>query len=181
MSSEPQQEVIVSGFGGQGVISLGRFIAHLAMEEGYYVTYIPSYGVEVRGGTASCTVIYSRREIASPVSASPTAVFAMNIPSAAKFGPRLRRGGLLIYNSSLVKDVPGREDIKKAAVPANDIAEASGDKRTANIVMFGAYLGLNGFSTVERACSMLKNILEGKEELIDVNVKALEEGFRFVA
>ncbi len=179
MKHDAQQEVIVSGFGGQGILFLGKFLAAIAMEEGYNVTYIPSYGVEVRGGTANCTVIYSAREIASPVTAGPTAVFAMNMPSVAKFCPRLRPAGLLIYNSSLVKKEPGRSDIKKLPVPANDIAESSGDKRTANIVMLGAYLARSRLSETSKTAAMLKEVLRGKENLVDVNLKALFSGQEF--
>ena len=179
MKCDSQQEIIISGFGGQGILFLGKFIASIAAGEGYHVTYIPSYGVEVRGGTANCTVIYSREEIASPVTVSPTTVFAMNMPSVIKFCPRLRKDGLLMYNSSLVKKEPERTDISKLPVPANDIAEAAGDKRTANIVMLGAYLACCNLAEVEKTGCMLKKSLKGKEELTDVNIKALAGGYEF--
>lgn len=176
MRRESQQEVIVSGFGGQGILFLGKFLAAIAMEEGYHVTYIPSYGAEVRGGTANCTVIYSGHEIASPVTVNPTAVFAMNTPSVIKFCPRIRKDGFLIYNSSLVKKEPGRTDIKKLPVPANVLAESSGDRRTANIVMLGAYLACSKLAETSKTASMLKESLRGKENLVDVNIKALSAG-----
>ncbi len=179
MKLDSQQEVIVSGFGGQGILFLGKFIASIAMARGAHVTYIPSYGVEVRGGTANCTVIYSNVEIASPVTVRPTVVFAMNMPSVVKFSPRLRENGLLLYNSSLVKNAPERSDIIKLPVPANEIAEAAGDKRTANIVMLGAYLGRVDLVRVEKAAGMIRDGLKNKPGLIDVNIKALLEGFKF--
>jgi 2-oxoglutarate ferredoxin oxidoreductase subunit gamma len=179
MRHNTQQEIIVSGFGGQGVLFLGKFIASVAMEEGYHVTYIPSYGAEVRGGTANCTVIYSPEEIASPVTASPTAVFAMNMPSVVRFCPRLRKNGLLMYNSTLVKEKPERADILIVPVPANDLAEKAGDKRTANVVMLGAYISVWGLTTIEKAVRMLKDGLKGKEALIDINIRALSEGHDF--
>lgn len=178
MMQRCQDEIIISGFGGQGILFLGKFIASIAMEEGLHVTYIPSYGVEVRGGTANCTVIYSPGAIASPVTSSPTAVFAMNAPSVAKFCPRLRRGGLLIYNESLADIAPGGEFLEKLPVPANALAESAGDRRAANIVMLGAYIARRGFSSLEKAGRMLGGVLKGREELVTVNLKALESGYR---
>ncbi len=179
MKLDVRQEIIVSGFGGQGILFLGKFIASIAVAEGYHVTYIPSYGVEVRGGTANCTIIYSREEIASPVTVSPTTVFAMNMPSVVKFCPRIRKAGLLMYNSSLVKKEPERRDISRLPVPASDIAESAGDKRTANIVMLGAYIACHSLANLEKTGCMLKDTLRGKEDLVDVNIKALAGGYEF--
>jgi len=173
-------EIIISGFGGQGVISLGKFIALIALKEGRNVTYIPSYGVEVRGGTANCTVIYSEEEIASPIVESPSTVFAMNAPSVVKFVPRMKKGGTLIYNSSLITSLPPGDDIVKLSVPANEIAISSGDVQTANVVMLGVYIGLGRLSTAEKVSKMFEEVLKGREGLVGINRRALMEGGEYL-
>ncbi len=179
MNLDFHQEIIISGFGGQGILFLGKFIALVSMDAGLHVTYIPSYGVEVRGGTANCTVICSKAAIASPLTAAPTAVFALNQPSVAKFCPRLRKGGLLIYNSSLVKTPPEKPDITAMPVPANDIAERAGDRRAANIVMLGAFLALVNLAPVENVGRLLSESFGGRKNLTGINMDCLMEGFRF--
>ncbi len=179
MNLDSHQEIIISGFGGQGILFLGKFIASVSMDAGLNVTYIPSYGVEVRGGTANCTVIYSREEIASPLTAAPTVVFALNKPSVVKFCPRLRENGLLVYNSSLVKTPPERPDITALPVPANDIAECAGDRRAANIVMLGAFLSLVKLAPVENVGRLLSESFGGRKKLTEINMNSLMAGYRF--
>ncbi len=176
MADRRQREIIISGFGGQGILFLGKFIASIAMEQGHNVTYIPSYGVEVRGGTANCTVIYSNDEIASPVTVSPTTVFAMNTPSVLKFCPLMREKGLLLYNSSLVAQEPEREDVMKLAVPANDLAESSGSRKAANIVMLGAYTARENLAAADKICRKLEQALSDKPELAEINIRAFLKG-----
>lgn len=130
-------EIIFAGFGGQGVILAGKILALAGMSEDKNVSHIPSYGAEMRGGTANCSVIVSDEEVASPVIEHPDVVVALNKPSMAKFEPSLKKGGLLIYNSSLIDASPKRDDIRVLALPANDMAAECGNERGANMVVLG--------------------------------------------
>lgn len=130
-------EIIFAGFGGQGVILAGKILALAGMSEDKFVSHIPSYGAEMRGGTANCSVIVSDEEVASPVIEHPDVVVALNKPSMTKFEPLLKEGGLLIYNSSLIDIEPSRKDIKTLALPANDIAVETNNARGANMVVMG--------------------------------------------
>ena len=132
--------VIMAGFGGQGLMFIGKLLAYSAMKTGKHVTWIPSYGPEMRGGTANCTVVISDKEIGSPVITSPQALIIMNNPSLEAFQPQLKSKGTLFLNSSLITHQVTRNDINVIAVPANDIATKVGEKRTANMVMLGAYI-----------------------------------------
>ena len=176
-----REEIVISGFGGQGVMLIGKFIAYIAMKKGHRVTYMPSYGAEMRGGTANCATIISSEEIASPLSSHPTTALVMNKPSFEKFSPRIAKGGLLILNSSLVDKEPKRNDIKAVTVPANKLAEEAGSVRSANMVMLGAYLGIKEPATVEKACALLKDVLPQRwHGLLEVNKKALRSGRDYV-
>ena len=130
-------EIIFAGFGGQGVILAGKILALAGMSEDKYVSHIPSYGAEMRGGTANCSVIVSDDEVASPVIEHPDVVVALNLPSMVKFEPMLKKGGLLIYNSSLINEKPQRTDIRTIALPANELAEKCNNARGANMVVLG--------------------------------------------
>ena len=130
-------EIIFAGFGGQGVILAGKILALAGMSEDKYVSHIPSYGAEMRGGTANCSVIVSDDEVASPVIEKPDVVVALNKPSMTKFEPMIKEGGLLIYNSSLIDSKPSRKDIKIIALPANELAEKCNNARGANMVVLG--------------------------------------------
>ena len=129
-----QTEIIISGFGGQGVLFAGQLLAYAAMEQNLQVTWIPSYGPEMRGGTANCTVIISDEEIGSPVVGSPKVALALNLPSLDKYEPLIKTGGLLIVNASMVDRSPRRTDIQTVMIPASEIAESLGDKRMTNMV-----------------------------------------------
>jgi len=131
------KEIIFAGFGGQGVILAGKIICIAAMMEGKYVSHIPSYGAEMRGGTANCSVVISEEEVASPVVEHPDICIVLNAPSMVKFEPRLKKGGLLIYNSSLIKDKPKRTDIETLAINANEISEKHGSSRGVNMAALG--------------------------------------------
>lgn len=130
-------EIIFAGFGGQGVILAGKILALAGMSEDKYVSHIPSYGAEMRGGTANCSVIVSDEEIASPVIEQPDVVVALNKPSMTKFEGQLKKGGLLIYNSSLIDTKPTRTDIRTLALPCNEIATETNNARGANMVVLG--------------------------------------------
>lgn len=176
-----REEIIISGFGGQGVMLIGKFIAYIAMKKDCRVTYMPSYGAEMRGGTANCAVIISSEEIASPLSSHPTTAIVMNKPSFEKFSPMIKKGGLLILNGSLIDKEPKRNDIKTVTVPANKLAEEAGSIRSANMVMLGAYLGVKELVPVEKACAQLKDVLPKRwHGLLEVNSKALTSGRDYV-
>ena len=136
-----QQEVIIAGFGGQGVLFAGLLLAYAAMDEGKDVTWIPSYGPEMRGGTANCTVVVSDEEIGSPFVKNPSAVLAMNLPSLDKYEKLVKPGGVLVVNASMVNREVERKDINVVSLPANEIADEAGSKRAVNMVMLGALLG----------------------------------------
>lgn len=170
-------KMVIAGFGGQGVLSMGLNIAEAAMLEGRNVTYLPAYGAEVRGGTANCTVAISDDEIASPVASSPEFVIAMNQPSAVKFQHHIQSGGLFFLNSSLVEAEIVRGDIEIVRVPANRIAEEMGSPRAANMVMLGAFTKKSGVVALDSVVKALKHTLSSKKKLIDINEKALLRGY----
>lgn len=172
-----QTEIILSGFGGQGVLFAGQLLAYTALDNDYHVTWFPSYGPEMRGGTAHCTVIISDDEIGSPVVRNPSAAVVMNIPSLERYEPLVESGGILIVNASLVDRNPTREDLTIVMVPANEIAEELGDKRLANLVMLGAlleHLGVLSISVVGDSLGV--HIPEHRRNLLGANLKALDRG-----
>ena len=168
--------VVMAGFGGQGLMFIGKLLAYGAMKAGKHVTWIPSYGPEMRGGTANCTVVISDEEIGSPVITSPQALIIMNNPSLEAFEQRLKPNGLLFLNNSLVTRQVARRNIEVIKVPANDIAAGVGDKRTANMVMLGAYIARTNAVSKINIIEGLKELFERKSESLDVNVRALEKG-----
>lgn len=172
---------IFSGFGGQGVLSMGHTIANAAMHEGRHVTYLPSYGVEVRGGTANCTVVVSDEEIASPVASDPEFVVAMNQPSFVRFQGVIPAGGLICVNSSMVDTSSARGDIEVVTVPTSELAEEVGSGKVANMVMLGALIGVSNIVSFDFLLEHLSKILgEGKSQMMKLNRAALERGFRLV-
>ncbi len=175
-----KQEVIIAGFGGQGVIKAGVLLATAAMVEKKHCTHFPSYGAEMRGGTANCSVIVSTSEIASPIVTNPDTVIAMNEPSFDKFQPKVKKGGLLIYNSSLISKKPNRNDIEILAVPANEIAEGLGTPKSANMVVIGAYVAKARPVTLKNIKSSLPKVFPGKEKFLAVNKNALDKGTELV-
>jgi 2-oxoglutarate ferredoxin oxidoreductase subunit gamma len=170
-------KAVIAGFGGQGVMSMGLDLAQAALLEGKNVTYLPSYGAEVRGGTANCTVGISDDEIASPVASSPEFVIAMNQPSVMRFQNQIQSGGLFFVNSSLVESEISRGDISIVKVPANSIAENLGSPKSANMVMLGAFAKKSGLVSLSSAIEALKFILGTKQKLLAVNEKALKAGY----
>jgi 2-oxoglutarate ferredoxin oxidoreductase subunit gamma len=166
-------KTIFAGFGGQGVLSMGLNLAQAAMLEGKYVTYLPSYGAEVRGGTANCTVAVSDEEIASPVASSPEFIVAMNQPSMIRFQNQIESGGLFFVNSSLIEAEFTRGDIDVVEIPANSIAEELGSQRSANMVMLGAFTKRSNLVSLSSVIEALKNTLKNKQKLIAINKKAL--------
>ena len=170
-----RKDILISGFGGQGVLFLGQLLAFAAMQEGKNVVWSPSYGPEMRGGQAHCTVIVSDEPIGSPVVNQADILLTLDNPSLARFEPRLKKGGLVFLNSSLVKDSLSRDDIICYQIPANTLAEQAGSIRSANMVLLGALIKvvpLVGRAYVSQALCRLS-----KEEHIKVNEAALELGY----
>ena len=175
------QGVIMSGFGGQGIISAGILLAYAGMTDGKYVTFFPAYGAEMRGGTANCSVVISSEEIASPVVAYPDTLVVMNEPSLSKFEPSVRKGGLLLINSSLIAGKPKREDIDVKYIPANEIAEKLGTIKIANMVMIGAYAKHTGALSFEGLKKSLQKVFpRARQEIIDLDSEALKKGMEAV-
>ncbi|HBF41552.1 MAG TPA: 2-oxoacid:ferredoxin oxidoreductase subunit gamma [Anaerolineaceae bacterium] len=172
-----QNEILIAGFGGQGVLFAGQLLAYAAMDEGKQVTWIPSYGPEMRGGTANCTVIISDEEIGSPLVSHPQAVIAMNRPSLDKYEPLVKPDGVLVVNTSMVDRKTTRTDIKVVEVDANAMAEKLGDKRMSNMVLLGALLGQLGvlpMKAIEHALQV--HLPERHHSLLPKNYEALHEG-----
>lgn len=172
------EDVVMAGFGGQGLMFIGKLLAYSAMKEGKNVTWIPSYGPEMRGGTANCTVVISDEEIGSPVIPRPRSLIIMNNPSLETFESRLRNNGLLLFNNSFVTRPIARTDIKTVSIPANELAVAAGDERTANMVMLGAYIACTNVVSKESIVEGLKELFGKKIELLDKNVRAFDEGMK---
>ncbi len=171
-------DVIMAGFGGQGILMIGNLLAVSGLRQGLQVTFFPSYGVEMRGGTANCTVTLSDRAVGSPVTSRPFGVIAMNEPSVAKFGPRIRPGGVLVWNASLVgPDAFARDDIRSVGVRCNEIAEDLGNAKLASMVALGAYVAVTGVVDVARIGEALSEVLPEKaHKLIPLNLDAIEAG-----
>ena len=175
-----QIKTIFSGFGGQGVLMMGYAFAVAAMREDKHVTYMPSYGAEVRGGTANCTVAVSSEEIASPIASSPEFIVVMNKPSLAMFQNRLQPGGVLFLNSTMIDDTPSRGDIEVVTVDAGTIAEDIGDMRSTNMVMLGSFVNKTNMVKLSTVIDGLSEIFDGKKKVVEMNARALELGFNSV-
>lgn len=175
-----EEQIIIAGFGGQGILFMGRLLIHAAMREGKRVTWFPSYGGAMRGGTAYCSVIISSQEIGSPLISHPNALIVMNTPSLDKFGSTVQKDGCIVWNRSLINRGPSRNDIKAIEVPANEIAQKSGGEQAANLVMLGAYVAQSNVVSLSSLKESLKEVLsESRYHLLPTNEKALEEGLRW--
>jgi len=171
------EQNLFAGFGGQGMLLIGQFLARAAMLEGKHVSWLPSYGPEMRGGTANCSVAVSDKPIASPIITKASCVVAMNRPSLEKFEGTVRKDGLLIINSSLVDIKSEREDIVTLYIPANEIADRLGSPQVANMVILGAYLKKKPVVSMDSIDSVLNEALSArKAHLIDINRRALAAG-----
>lgn len=177
-----QTEIVIAGFGGQGVLFTGQLLTYAAMDEGKEVTWIPSYGPEMRGGTANCTVVISEEEIGSPMVRNPLAVIAMNLPSLDKYEGMVKTGGVLVINESMVDREVKRKDIKVVMVKANDIAEELGDKRMTNMVLLGALIAnlpVLPLRAIEKA--LAGHLPERHHKLLPKNYEALKKGAQHLA
>lgn len=152
-----KEEVIIAGFGGQGILFAGQVLAYAGMIEGREVSWLPTYGPEMRGGTAACTVVISNQRVRSPLVDLPTSVLALNQPSLDKFEPRVRKEGILIYNSTMAKRTNLRSDLKVKEVPADTLANQLNARKSMNMAMLGAYLKL---SQVVKPDSVIKALVK---------------------
>lgn len=176
-----QTEIIISGFGGQGALFIGQLLAYTGLGLKKEVTWFPSYGPEMRGGTAHCTVIISEDEIGAPLVSRPRAAIVMNLPSLDKYEPLVQPGGVLVINTSLVDRKAKRKDIEVVYAPANEIAEEMGEKRLANMVLLGAFLQkMPVFSLDDVGESLGKHIPEHRRNLLDANLVAMKRGAELV-
>jgi 2-oxoglutarate ferredoxin oxidoreductase subunit gamma len=175
------KKIIIGGFGGQGILFLGKILAYAGMLDGKEVTWFPSYGAEVRGGTANCTVIVSDELIGSPVVKSPDILIVMNEASLAKFLPRLKPEGLFLYDSSLIKDPNLRQDVENVGVPATEISSRVGDTKSANMVMLGACIARAGIVSESSALEALEHSVPSrKKNSLNINKEAIIEGMKCI-
>jgi 2-oxoglutarate ferredoxin oxidoreductase subunit gamma len=172
-----KEEVLIAGFGGQGILLMGRLLAEAALRQGLHTTWFPSYGPEMRGGTANCTTIWSDEEIGAPVCGTYSVVIAMNQPSLERFAPRARPGGLLLVNRTMVPTPTGRHDVEIVYVPTGELAREAGNERVANVVMLGALLALRSELATERVIDTIRDVVGAKHApLVDVNIRGLQAG-----
>ncbi len=171
------KELIAAGFGGQGVMVLGQLVAYGGIEDGRNVTWIPSYGPEMRGGTANCSTVVSDEPVGSPVISMCDVVVILNQPSLAKFEHAARKGGILIYNSDLVKYDNPRTDVRVIGIPAQKIATELGSDKVANVVLLGAVVEASGIISKKSAVHVVEEKLgKRKPQFLPMNLKALDRG-----
>jgi 2-oxoglutarate ferredoxin oxidoreductase subunit gamma len=176
-----EERIIIAGFGGQGIMFLGKLLCYAGMMDGRQVTYMPSYGVEVRGGTAYCNVIISSEEIPSPVISRPTTAIIMNTPSMLKYEQEIVKKGLLVVNSSIVDKPVKRKDIEVAVIPATTIADRLGNSRVANMVAVGAFLARRSIVALPTVMAAVKEVLPPyRRHLVELNQQAIMEGKSYV-
>ncbi|RPH97917.1 MAG: 2-ketoisovalerate ferredoxin oxidoreductase [Calditrichaeota bacterium] len=171
--------LIMAGFGGQGILMLGVALAQAGMQAGYQVSWIPSYGPEMRGGTANCHVNLSEHRVGSPLISKPTVLVAMNLPSLEKFEESVIPGGLIIYDKSLINESPTRSDVTVMAIPATEMADQLGNTRVANMIILGAYVAFSGIMSIQAVKESLPLIIKRKN-LIPLNETAIDKGIEFV-
>ncbi|NLN49488.1 MAG: 2-oxoacid:ferredoxin oxidoreductase subunit gamma [Clostridiales bacterium] len=174
-------QIIMAGFGGQGVMSMGKILVEAGLKEGRNVSWLPSYGPEMRGGTANCSVIVSDEPVGAPTVSEATAVIAMNKPSLLKFEKDVIPGGMIFINSSLIDVKVKREDVKAYYIPANEIADELGTGKIANMVMLGAYLKATGAAKEETVMEYIAEVFSGKKaSVIPLNKEALKRGADYI-
>ena len=175
-----QTEIIISGFGGQGVLFAGQLLAYTAMDSNKEVTWIPSYGPEMRGGTANCTVIISDEEIGSPLVLNPKAVMALNLPSLDKYETLVKSEGYLVVNESMVNRPTTREDLSIKTIPASDLAESMGDRRLVNMIMLGGLLSILPVLEINAIHKALgEHLIKAQKPLYELNIQALDAGLTY--
>lgn len=176
-----EERITIAGFGGQGVMAIGQLLTYAGMIENKNVSWLPSYGPEMRGGTANCSVVISSEDVGSPVVVDATAAIVMNKPSLDKFEPTVVEGGKLFINSSLIDRKSDRDDIEVYYIPANEIADEIGNMRVANMVMLGAYIEASKIVSLESVLQGFTKVFgEDKAHLLPLNKQALEKGAEVV-
>lgn len=176
-----KEDAIIAGFGGQGILLMGQLLAETALRQGFHTTWFPSYGPEMRGGTANCTTMWSDEEIGSPICAAYTVAVVMNQPSLERFAPRVLPGELLLVNETMVPVRCPRRDISMVYVPAGEIARNAGNEKVANVVMLGALLGLRPTLRLADMAAAIESAIGAKyPQLVAVNQAALQAGSDFV-
>lgn len=174
-----EKSVLVGGFGGQGVQTLGKLLGYGANDAGFIATFYPAYGGEMRGGTSNCTVTISDRQIGAPNKNMCDYIIAMNIPSFQRFEKQVKPDGLFILNTSIIKDKPVRADIQYVGIPINDIAERVGSTTVLNIVMLGFFVAYTEFVSPEIIEQTITERLEYKKEYKELNDKAFWAGVEY--
>ncbi len=172
-----ETEVLMAGFGGQGMLLSGKLLAYAAMKKGMEVSWLPSYGPEMRGGTANVTVCIAEKAVASPYITFPRALLVMNQPSLEKFAPKVKPGGLIVVNRSLVPIDADRPDCTVIYIPANEVAKEAGTARAANLVMLGVYVGWSDVVDEETTIKMIEKQFASKAKFIPANVAAFKKGY----
>lgn len=175
-----EKQILFAGFGGQGVLAMGKFLTHAAIQTGKNVSWLPSYGAEMRGGTANCLVTIADEEISSPLTENPEMAIIMNGPSLDKFEPKIKPNGTLVLNSSMVERNPLRDDLKVLKMPVNEIAEEMGNPRGANMLLLGAYLTKTEVVKVDKVLGLFDVIFQGKKDkVIEKNREAFLAGVEY--
>ncbi|MEY8001644.1 2-oxoacid:acceptor oxidoreductase family protein [Clostridium sp. Mt-5] len=172
------QQIIFAGFGGQGILSMGKFLAYAGMDANLNVSWLPSYGPEMRGGTANCSVILTNEDIGSPIVLRADSIVVMNRPSLEKFENSVEPNGIIVMDSDLIDIMPKRNDIKIIAIPAQTIAEEIGSKKIANMILLGALVKETGIVSEAQLLESLR--AHGKERFFESNKLAVEKGIEFV-
>ena len=170
-------EIILAGFGGQGVLLIGKLLAYAGMKEGHQVTWMPAYGPEMRGGTCNCTVVISDKPIGAPITNSPHAIITLNLPSLDKFEGSVRKGGVIVVNTTLIPRAPKRSDVTVVPLPCNEIAVEAGTAKAANMVALGAFIGATGIVDLKVVEESLAETLAARPKLIPINQTALKRGY----
>lgn len=173
-------EILITGFGGQGVLSMGNFLAQAGLIDEKEVSWLPSYGPEMRGGTAFCSVIISDEPVCSPVVTEPSCLMALNAPSLEKFINSVQSGGLVFVNSSLINTKVERADVQTYYIPCSELARQLGNSKVGNTIMLGAFLTLTGAISHQKIMQSMKEVLQNKPDLLQINIEAYEKGAEFV-
>ena len=176
-----QKEVMFAGFGGQGILLSAKLLAYAAMKQGLEVMWVPSYGPEMRGGTAYCTVVVSDRMIGSPIVKNPAHLVAMNSPSLEKFAPVIKPDEVVLINNSLISGRSNRDDLQELIVPANEAALEVGNVRCANIIAVSAFAAKTGMVDIDILRECIKEEFAAKAKIIPLNMNAFEKGLEIAA
>jgi 2-oxoglutarate ferredoxin oxidoreductase subunit gamma len=169
-------DVVFAGLGGQGLLTMGQVLAIAAIREGKQTSWLPSYSPEVRGGWANCTVVLSDDSIGSPTVGCPAALVALESTSLTRHASTVRPGGLILVNSSLAPEDPGRDDVRLVRVPATEIADELGNERVVNSIMLGAYAAATNAVRLDSLAEAVREQLKDRPALIEVNMEALRRG-----